>query len=99
MMIGRNSMTRIPPDGKWFATMVVSMALALSGLPCSDAAALTPAAAIAAKPGAPDPRLTSFLRGADSALKTGNINLAIIQLKNAVQLAPKQGEPRARLGL
>src|SRR5437588_3739015 len=92
-------MRRIRPDGKWVATLVVSMALALSSMPFSDAAELTPVRGTGPKSGTLDPRLTSFLRDAESALKTGNVNLAIIQLKNAVQLAPKQGEPRARLGL
>jgi len=46
-----------------------------------------------------DAQVIKLLRDADGALKTGNLNLALIQLKNAVRLAPQNGEVRARLGL
>ena len=40
-----------------------------------------------------------LLADADSAEKSGNLNLALIQLKNAAVLQPDNGEIRARLGL
>ena len=45
------------------------------------------------------PEVKKLLEDADAATKAGNINLASIQLKNAVRLAPKSGEARGRLGL
>lgn len=42
--------------------------------------------------------VSRLLDDADKALKSGNINLALIQLKNAVRLAPANGEARAHLG-
>ncbi len=40
-----------------------------------------------------------LLADADSAEKAGNLNLALIQLKNAALLQPENGDIRARLGL
>ncbi len=40
-----------------------------------------------------------LLADAESAEKTGNLNLALIQLKNAALLQPENGEIRARLGM
>src|SRR6202035_5404817 len=45
-----------------------------------------------------DAEVTRFLNEADKALNAGNLNLALIQLKNAVRLAPTNGEVRAHLG-
>src|SRR5687768_4390947 len=46
-----------------------------------------------------DPRTTKLLNDAETALKSGNLNLALIHLKNAVRLAPQSGTVRAQLGL
>ena len=62
-------------------------------------ASAAPSTTAAATSSAVTPKVQQFMRDADSALKTGNLNLAVIELKNAVQLAPNAGEPRARLGL
>ncbi len=62
----------------------VALACAMAALGISDVAA------------APD--VTRVLQDADSAERTGNLNLALIQLKNAALLAPKDGDIRARLG-
>src|SRR5437016_6299454 len=43
-------------------------------------------------------QVSKLVTDAESAEKTGNLNLALIQLKNAVQLAPTNGDIRARLG-
>jgi putative PEP-CTERM system TPR-repeat lipoprotein len=40
-----------------------------------------------------------LLRDAENAQTRGDLGLAIIQLKNAVRLAPRNGEIRARLGM
>jgi Flp pilus assembly protein TadD len=53
-------------------------------------------------PAANDPAATQtrqLLDSANKALKEGNLNLALIQLKNAVRLAPTDGEARAQLGI
>lgn len=47
----------------------------------------------------PVSQVERLLADADTAEKTGNINLAIIQLKNAALLQPENGEIRARLGI
>ena len=44
-------------------------------------------------------KVERFLADADSAEKSGNLNLALIQLKNAALLQPGNGNIRARLGL
>ena len=43
--------------------------------------------------------MAKLLKDADAALKGGNLNLALIQLKNAVRLAPQDGNARAQLGM
>ena len=45
-----------------------------------------------------DPSIMKLLQDADKAIIAGNLSLALIQLKNAVRLAPQNGEVRARLG-
>lgn len=45
-----------------------------------------------------DPQITRLLKEADGAARTGNFNLALIQLRNAALLAPKDGNIRAKLG-
>ncbi len=47
----------------------------------------------------PATQVDRLLAGADSAEKTGNLNLALIQLKNAMQLQPGNGTIRGRLGI
>lgn len=57
-----------------------------------------PAAAAGLPPSA-DPKVAHLLEDAQHALQQGNLNLALIDLKNAVKLVPGDGEVRARLGL
>ena len=45
------------------------------------------------------PQVAKLLQDSDNALKSGNLNLALILLKNAVRLAPQTGEVRAQLGV
>ena len=45
------------------------------------------------------PEVSKLVRDAATALKGGNLNLALIELKNAVRLAPQSGSVRAQLGL
>ena len=84
----------------WFRAAWISM-LVVSGC-LGSAAVAAPAAPAAPTPdyyaGLP-PKVQQFMRDADSSLKSGSLNLAVIDLKNAVQLAPGAGEPRGRLGL
>src|SRR5882724_4069087 len=69
--------------------------------------ALWPSAAAAAVPAATteerslrlDPQVLKFLQSAEEADKRGNADVALIELKNAVRLAPQNGEVRARLGI
>ncbi len=91
--------------GICFRALSVSLLLLSAATSPAAAAAATAPAAQPAAPSAPapdysglPPKVQQFMRDADSALKTGNANLALIQLKNAVQLAPNEGVPRARLG-
>jgi putative PEP-CTERM system TPR-repeat lipoprotein len=44
------------------------------------------------------PEVAKLLEDADKARSAGNLGLALVQLKNAVRLAPASGEARARLG-
>ena len=46
-----------------------------------------------------DARTTKLMSDAATALRTGNLNLALIHLKNAVRLAPNNGTVRAQLGV
>src|SRR5206468_10228114 len=71
------------------ASALVSAAVALA---CVDAAA-APATSVQSS------QVERLLADADSAEKSGNLNLALIQLKNAALLQPENGEVRARLGL
>ena len=45
------------------------------------------------------PQVSKLVQDAATALAGGNLNLALIQLKNAVRLAPQNGAVRAQLGL
>src|SRR5206468_1602409 len=76
----------------------LSLLVVCGGTGSELAHAAAPAAATDAKASKLDPNVTKLLQDASNALKTGNVNLAIIQLKNAVQLAPSEPEPRAQLG-
>src|SRR5579864_5034339 len=53
-----------------------------------------------AKPvsGTSDPQAIRLVHDADVALRAGHIELAILQLKNAVVLQPRNGDIRAQLG-
>src|SRR5579872_5332468 len=77
--------------------------LGLVAMVCVFATIAAPAVAAPADPAAQLPESFSaaarFAQQADAALKSGNVNLAIIELKNAVQLSPRDGEIRARLGM
>lgn len=45
------------------------------------------------------PEVAKLVQDATAALNSGNLNLALIQLKNAVRAAPNNGDVRAQLGL
>src|SRR5258708_224013 len=45
------------------------------------------------------PEVRQLLQNADKALNAGNLNLALIHIKNAVRLAPEDGDVRVRLGV
>ena len=51
------------------------------------------------KPAQIDPRVTKLLNDASAATKNGQKDLALIHLKNAVQITPRNGAVRAQLGL
>src|SRR6266567_942279 len=76
---------------------VLLLSMLGAGMPLTAAFADLPkASSSAAKP--TDPQVAKLLKDADTALKGGNLNLALIQLKNAVRLAPQDGNARAQLG-
>lgn len=50
-------------------------------------------------PNEPDVAVNSLLADADNAGKSGDLNLELIQLKNAVIREPEKAEARARLGI
>jgi putative PEP-CTERM system TPR-repeat lipoprotein len=68
---------------------------------CASAASDAFAAPAANSPAALQltPQVSKLLDDADKAMAAGNLNLALIQLKNAVRLAPSNGEVHARLGV
>src|SRR6266550_3890722 len=77
---------------------VLLLSMLGAAMPLSAAYADLPNAnSSAAKP--TDPQVAKLLKDADAALKGGNLNLALIQLKNAVRLAPQDGNARAQLGM
>src|SRR6266567_4112857 len=77
---------------------VLLLSMLGAGMPLTAAFADLPKASnSAAKP--TDPQVAKLLKDADAALKGGNVNLALIQLKNAVRLAPQDGNTRAQLGM
>ncbi|HWU26298.1 MAG TPA: XrtA/PEP-CTERM system TPR-repeat protein PrsT [Rhizomicrobium sp.] len=67
--------------------------------------AIAPRAALAELPpsgtaaGTTDPQVARLVHDAEEAQRAGHIDLAILQLKNAVVLQPHNGTIRARLGL
>ena len=64
-----------------------------------SAAAFAPLSQAALPAAQPNTQVDRLLADAESAEKAGNLNLAIIQLKNATLLQPENGEIRARLGI
>ena len=77
---------------------VLLLSMLGTGVPLTAAFADLPKAnSSPAKP--TDPQVAKLLKDADAALKSRNLNLALIQLKNAVRLAPQDGNARAQLGL
>jgi putative PEP-CTERM system TPR-repeat lipoprotein len=72
----------------------IGVALALFGNHAIAASAGNPT-----EPPKGDTGVSRLLEDADRALQAGNLNLALIQLKNAVRLAPSDGEARAQLGV
>ena len=98
-----------------FGTRVHPVSIALlalllgSTVPLADASAavLRPTAATpATQPNAKavsvapqSPEVVKLLKEADEAIKANNLNLALVQLRSAVGLAPKDGRIRARLGI
>ena len=83
----------------WFRAALLSSLVAGCLQSVAAAGPAAPAAAATDNYAGLPPKVQQFMRDADSSLKTGNLNLAVIDLKNAVQLAPGAGEPRAHLGL
>jgi putative PEP-CTERM system TPR-repeat lipoprotein len=73
--------------------------VALCALSCSQGEAATASAGSADPSAQALSQVDRLLAEADSAEKTGNLNLALIQLKNAALLQPTNGNIRARLGL
>ena len=86
-------------NSAWLSgSAVLLLSMLGAGMPVSAALADLPNASnSAAKPA--DPQVAKLLTDADAALKSGNLNLALIQLKNAVRLAPQDGNARMQLGL
>src|SRR6266550_205435 len=77
---------------------VLLLSMLGAGVPLTAAHADLPKANTSrAKPA--DPRVAKLLKEAEAALKGGNLNLTLIQLKNAVRIAPQDGNARAQLGL
>jgi putative PEP-CTERM system TPR-repeat lipoprotein len=70
--------------------------LPIIGLGGTSLAAL-PAANTVSAPSLPDSQISKLLQDADAAVKSGNPNLALIHLRNAVRLAPQNGAVRARM--
>jgi len=79
------------------ASLVVLAAILGVGVPYSAAQAALPAANGLPSPTLPDSQISKLLQDAENALKAGNMNLALIHLKNAVRLAPQNGAVRAQL--
>jgi putative PEP-CTERM system TPR-repeat lipoprotein len=84
--------------GAWSAWPSIMIALGIAGnaIAATQADQPTPAQT---NPASPDSHVAALLQSANEALKADNLNLALIQLKTAVRLAPKNGAVRARLGL
>ncbi|HXJ01418.1 MAG TPA: XrtA/PEP-CTERM system TPR-repeat protein PrsT [Micropepsaceae bacterium] len=78
---------------------VLPSVLALMLGVCAPMAAQAAAPSNSGSQPALPPQITKLLQDADAALKGGNTNLALIQLKNAVRLAPQAGDARAKLGM
>jgi putative PEP-CTERM system TPR-repeat lipoprotein len=87
------------------ACLLATVAMAMCAFAASGAAAATAASGFdinsvqLTQSTELTPEVKKLLEDADTATKAGNMNLALIHLKNAVRLAPKSGEARARLGI
>lgn len=80
------------------ALAILAVAL-LASMPAANADTPKPSGKIAPLSKGEDTELTRHLQQASRALKNGNLALALIELKNAVRLAPQNGAVRAQLGL
>lgn len=80
-------------DAKSWGRVCFAVALAVG------MAVVQPASAQAPQPSTAKGPEQKFLADAQTALKKGDIGLAIIHLKNAVRAAPGNGAVRARLGM
>ena len=78
------------------ASLIVLVMLS-AGVPLASATG-APSANADARSAPLSPTVMKLLEDVDKALSAGNLSLALIQLKNAVRLAPQNGEIRARLG-
>ena len=87
MIRAKRAETRSMGANETVAVLVVAACLVTGGHATAAPAAL------------PQSQVDRLLADADNAEKSGNLNLALIQLKNAAVLQPDNGEVRARLGL
>jgi putative PEP-CTERM system TPR-repeat lipoprotein len=83
------------PRSLFLGASLLCVALAINTLPAS---AVVPPANSGTKVAPLSPGVDKLLKDAAAALKAGNLDLALIQLRNAVRLAPQNGSVRAQLG-
>ena len=84
-------------SGKASAKLILAAALGYLLIAGHSAAANNPPVNTAKQ--ASEGSVTNQLRGAQAAVKSGNYRLALIHLRNAVQIAPSNSEARIQLGL
>ena len=97
-MVRRNTRFRTSGSLALGAASLLTLMVSVCS-PIASANAVTPPADSDIRLTPLDPRVSGSLRDADSALKSGNLDLALIQFKSAVRLAPTNGYVRAQLGL
>lgn len=90
-----NLACRMRHHNRLVSQLAALIALFLGGISVADAA-LPNANGVTA---ASDPELVRDLGLANNAMKSGNLALALIELKNAVRLAPQNGAVRTQLGI
>src|SRR5579872_4538566 len=75
------------------------LAMFLSAVAGARARAAIPSPETAVAEIAQDPKLQKLVQQADAALLNGDVKLALVLLKEAVLLQPRNGELHARLGI